>query len=108
VLIRRPLISGTAISTPALDEVAAVIELHDRRRRNGYKVRWSGPRIPKSAWATQDPNVILIVYGDIGSKSHSPLRRDFRKIGILLELGQTAFPKMRRRLSRTLSKRGPG
>src|SRR6266481_5782462 len=39
MLVRWPLISRPALSAPALDEVALVVEFHDGRRRYGYQVR---------------------------------------------------------------------
>ncbi len=38
VLVRRPLISRPALPTPALDEVARVVELHHGRRGCGFCV----------------------------------------------------------------------
>jgi len=39
--------------------------------------------------------MIFIIDCDIGTESHSPLRRNFRKIRIDLELRQPAFTDMR-------------
>src|ERR1700680_3067521 len=49
----------------------------------------------KSARPTEDPHMVLIIDCDIGTESHSPLCRNFRKIRIELELWQSAFTDMR-------------
>src|SRR5207302_8937183 len=72
VLIGRPLISRRAIPTPALNEIAISVKLHNRRCRGRDVIGRSGARISKTARPTQDPYVILGVDSNSGPKSHPP------------------------------------
>src|SRR3984957_5483133 len=103
VLVRRPLISRTALATPSLDEVASVVKLHHGRRGHGSCVWRRGPGTHKSVWATKDPYVIARIDCDRRPKSHLPLCRHLWPRGILLELRQSALSYMRSLCRRRLA-----
>ncbi len=62
----------------------------------------------KAVRAAKDPNVILSVYGDIGAKSHPPLRRNLREVQVLFELWQSALADVQGLCRRRLTEHGLG